>query len=196
MKHIGDFLNKNGYNVDYAAYPSRKNTIEEISANWIKPLLQNPCSQKAKKIHFVTHSMGGIIVRYFLQENRVKNLGRVVMLAPPSQGSEVADFLSHSLFLKAKLGPALLQLKADPSSFVNTLGLPNFEFAIIAGNASIDPVSSLILPGDDDGKVTIARSRLKNSSDFLLVEENHTFIMDAPAVQQATLRFLKNGKFQ
>ncbi|WP_036043978.1 alpha/beta hydrolase [Leptospira alstonii] len=196
LKNMGDYLADHNLSVYYANYPSRSNNIQEVSQHYILPIVQNNCASKFDKIHFVTHSAGGIVIRHFLKENRIEKLGRVVMLAPPNKGSEVADFLSRFDFFNALLGPILIQLKTDDSSFVNNVGTPNFEFGIIMGDSSNDPISSIIISGEDDGKVSIESSKLNTMKEFLLVNRTHTFIMDGPEVQKATLQFIKNGTFK
>ncbi|MCG6170157.1 MULTISPECIES: esterase/lipase family protein [Leptospira] len=196
LKNMGDYLTDNNLLVFYVDYPSRSNTIQEVSKSYLSPIVQNNCISKFNKIHFVTHSAGGIVLRHFLKENKIKRLGRVVMLAPPNKGSEIADFLSGYNFVNTLLGPILMQLKTDNSSFVNNIGTPNFELGIIMGDSSNDPISSMIIPGDDDGKVSIENSKLNSMKEFLLVDRTHTFIMDGVEVQKATLQFIKTGTFK
>nr|WP_218644933.1 alpha/beta hydrolase [Leptospira santarosai] len=190
---MGEFLSKHGLEVIYVNYPSREYGISEISERYI--LLKSKCSASSGKIHFVTHSAGGIVLRHFLKTHSIENLGRVVMLSPPNQGSEVADFLSRYSFFIRILGPMLLQLRTGKSSFANTLGNPNFELGVIMGDSSNDFISSFIIPGPDDGKVSVESAKIPGMKDFLLVNRTHTFLMNAPEVQTATLRFLNSGTF-
>ncbi|EMN45894.1 alpha/beta hydrolase family protein [Leptospira weilii str. UI 13098] len=194
LKKIGDYFLKYGYSVHYVDYISRVNQIVKISDTYVLPIVRLNCGNY-DKIHFVTHSAGGVIVRYFLGKHHLKNLGRVVMLAPPNRGSEVADLLSQFSFVNYLLGPMLKELGTDKISFVNSLGLPNFEYSVIMGNSTLDPISSLIIPGDDDGRVSVDKSKLANMKDFLLVNKTHTFLMDATEVQEASLNFIRTGKF-
>ncbi|PJZ64099.1 alpha/beta hydrolase [Leptospira wolffii] len=182
--------------VYYVDFPSRSNDVQNVSKSYVSPIVKSACVNRVTKVHFVTHSAGGIILRYFLKENKLPNLGRVVMLSPPNMGSEVADFLTDFSFLNFLFGPMLFQLRTEKSSFVNMIGLPNFEYGVIMGNSSYDFISSLIIPGDDDGKVSIERSKLANTKEFMLVNRTHTFIMDGPEVQRATFRFIQSGKFE
>lgn len=194
LKRIGDYFLRYGYSVHYIDYVSRVNRIEEISDIYVLPAVKLKCVNH-DKIHFVTHSAGGVIVRYFLGKYHLENLGRIVMLAPPNKGSEVADFLSQFSFINCLLGPMLKELRTDKTSFVNSLELPNYEYGVIMGNSTLDPISSMIIPDDDDGRVSIDKSRLANMKDFLLVNRTHTFIMDAAEVQQASLNFIQTGRF-
>ncbi|WP_061298364.1 esterase/lipase family protein [Leptospira borgpetersenii] len=194
LKKIGDYFLKYSYSVHYVDYLSRVNQIAEISDIYVLPVVQSNCGNH-DKIHFVTHSAGGVVVRYFLGKYHLKNLGRVVMLAPPNRGSEVADFLSQFSLINYLLGPMLKELGTNKMSFVNSLGIPNFEYGVIMGNSTLDPISSMIIPGDDDGRVSVDKSKLANMKDFLLVDKTHTFLMDATEVQEASLHFIQTGEF-
>lgn len=193
LRNLSDFLIENGYYVVSIDYESTSMSIPEI-ANSNLSNLEEHCQNQ--KIHFVTHSLGGILLRSYLKRNQIKHLGKIVMLAPPNKGSEVADFLSKFKVFNLILGPVVSQLKTDQNSYVNSLGLPNFQFGIKMGNLTIDPISSYLIPGDDDGKVSIENSKLENMNDFLLVERTHNFIVDAPEVKEAILNYFKFGKFK
>ena len=181
MKKLEKVLSKEGYIVINLDYPSRKEKIENLSNNYLKKVLLDKCTDKNKKIHFVTHSMGGIIVRYFLTKNKLKNIGRVVMLAPPNKGSKLADFLTKSSLMNYTLGPALKQLKTDKKSLPQKIPLPKYEVGIIASKY--------------DEKVSVENTKLKNMKDFLLVPSTHTYIMNSGKVVKAIQSFLKKGKF-
>jgi len=165
-------------NIDY---PSKKETIESISNDCLKNNLKEKCPDKKRKIHFVTHSMGGIIVRHFLEKNKLKNLGRVVMLAPPNNGSKMADVFSRFEVVNHILGPALKQLTSHKKSPPKFISRPDYEVGVIAGKF--------------DGKVSIKSTKLVGMKDFLVVPSAHSFIMDWEDVIVAVRNFLKNGKF-
>lgn len=196
LESLGKFLDQKGFVIIFADYPSRKYGIEEVAENDILPLIRSNCTNPSRKIHFVTHSAGGIVLRYFLSKHSIGNLGRIVLLAPPNHGSEVANFLCGIPFFRWILGPILSQLKAGPNEFLSGLGNPKFEFGVITGDRSWDPISSTLIPGEDDGKVSVISAQLPTMKDFLLVSRTHTFIMDAPEVQTATFQFLTRGKFE
>lgn len=180
MKLLASRLSKQGYNTININYSSRKHKIEYL-ADYLKKQLQKNCQEKNKKINFVTHSMGGIIVRYFLANNKLKKLNRVIMLAPPNQGSELATIISKNKVARHIMGPALEQLKADPKSFINLIKDPNYEIGIITGKY--------------DKKVSIKEAQLKNMKDFLVVPKFHSFIMNSKKVTSAITNFLQNGNF-
>ena len=188
-------LEQNGYDVLNLDYPSRKYDIPVLTARIIQPAVTNYCRDKNRKVHFVTHSMGDIIARYLLKTYPLKNLGRVVMIAPPNSGSEVVDFLKDRALINKIMGPAFNQLGTDPQGFVNALGDMNAEVGVVSGNQSMNPINSLIIPGEDDGKVSVDRARLNTMMDFMVVRRTHTFIMNADEVITAVLQFIRTGRF-
>jgi triacylglycerol lipase len=149
----------------------------------------------AAKIDFVTHSLGGILVRSYLARHTIPLLGRVVMLAPPNQGSEIVDRLGSFFLFKWINGPAGNELGTDKNSTPNKLGAANFPLGIIAGDRSINWINSLLIPGRDDGKVSVERTRLAGMSDFIVIHATHPLIMCHPEAIRQTLQFLRTGNF-
>ena len=196
MGKIQKFLERRGYRVFNFSYPSTKHTLFVLSENYLKNFIQTQDFDPMKKIHFVTHSMGGILVRYYLQDHQPEQLGRVVMLAPPNQGSEVTDWLKEWSVYKWLFGPAGQQLGTDEKSIPAQLGTVDFELGIIAGDRSINPLNSLRIPGPDDGKVAVKRTKVQGMKDFLLVHKTHTFIMNDNTVLMQIEHFLRTGKFR
>lgn len=196
LKKMEGRLKDKGYDVLNIDYPSRAYNIQTLTEKFIKTAIESHCKDKTNKIHFVTHSMGGIIVRYYLQTFQPDNIGRIVMLSPPNQGSEVVDFLRQSGIVQTVMGPAFEQLSTDPSGFVNMLDEARAETGVIAGRCSLNWINSAIIPGEDDGKVSVSRSKLKNMKDFLVVNRTHPFIMKADEVIKAVICFLTTGKFR
>ncbi len=196
MDTIEKRLKDEGYCVLNLGYPSRGEKIEQIVQNTLIPQLQRFCTDSTKKIHFVTHSMGGIVLRYYLNTKPKINTGRIVMLSPPNKGSEVVDFLKNVPGVKKLMGPAFEQLSSDSASFVNSLKPVKEEIGVITGERTINFINSIIIPGADDGKVSIERAKLEEMKDFLIVERTHVFIMDAPEVLEQCMYFIKTGGFK
>ncbi len=194
MEYMKYRLNVSGYKVVNLSYPSRKEKIENLVAILHKEL-QACCLEKNTRLHFVTHSLGGILVRAYLSNNRPENLGRVVMLSPPNKGSDVVDYFEEYSLFKYFFGPAAAELGTGQESFPNRLGPADFEVGIITGNRTIDPISSWIIDGDDDGKVSIEQAKLEGMADFMVVQVSHAYIMENPDVVNEVIHFLQNGKF-
>ena len=184
-----------GYHVINVDYPSRKQTIETLSNHYISKAIIECKAKKARKIHFVTHSMGGILVRHYLSLHTLDELGHIVMLSPPNQGSEVVDKLLNFPGFYALNGPAGQQLSTSNESLPNTLGPVDYPVGIITGNKSINLILSMLIPGDDDGKVSIERAKLEGMADFLVVPHTHPMIMRSDEVIKQTMNFLQKGAF-
>lgn len=176
-------------------YPSRKESISKLSESTIGDALKDPRLAGCRKIHFVTHSMGGIMVRVYFKRHPDKNVGRVVMLGPPNQGSEVVDRIGHWWVFKKLNGPAGGQLGTAKDSVPNQLGKVPFELGVIAGNKSINWINSLMIKGDDDGKVSLDSARVDGMKEMVVVPFTHPFIMKRKRVIALTIHFLKFGTF-
>jgi hypothetical protein len=195
MRKIQAVLEHAGYRVCNIDYPSRDHGISELTTDHVLPAIRGCTQDRDAKIHFVTHSLGGIITRELIQMQVIPNLGRVVMLSPPNQGSEVVDQLGDFWLFELINGPAGMELGTGEFSKPQTLGPAEFELGIITGNKSINPILSSLIPGEDDGKVSIKRAKLAGMTDFLVLPVSHPFIMkDAAAISQI-LFFLRHGKF-
>jgi len=180
-------------NIDYA---SRDDTVE-VLAEIVIPEGLEACRSKGSvgHIHFVTHSLGGILLRQYLSMHPIPDLGRVVMLGPPNQGSVAVDELRNVPGFDWLNGPAGLQLGKGEDSVPLKLGPATFELGVIAGNRTIDPITSSVLENPDDGRVSVEDTKLDGMSDFIVVEHSHAFMMRMRRPIDLTIRFLKSGSF-
>jgi len=174
-------------------YSSRDYPIETLAVRVIDAARQQ-CGTH-DKLHFVTHSMGGILVRYYLEHNSVDNLGRVVMLGPPNQGSEVVDAYRNVPGFELIGGPAGLQLGTGVKSVPAQLAPVRFDLGVIAGTRSVNLILSGILPGRDDGKVTVDSTRVEGMRDHIAMKVTHPFMMKNRKVIQQVVHYLKKGAF-
>ena len=198
MDKMASALEKAGFFPVNLDYPSTKHTIEELAEKTIPKGLERCRQEDTGTIHFVTHSMGGILLRYYLTRHRISQLGRVVMLSPPNQGSEAADILQDIIFYQWLNGPAGQQLGTDPKSLPATLGPVDFPLGVITGSRSgiFDFWLSSSIPGADDGKVSVERAKVDGMTGFLVLPYSHTFIMRQEEVIDQTTHFLRNGTFR
>jgi len=194
MLFLARRLRKAGYSVVARTYRSTRAPIEDHVA-WLEDQL-GQSSRDAARLHFVTHSLGGIVLRYFLNQKQIPNLGRVVMLSPPNAGSELVDAFRRLKLFQFATGPSAQQLGTEPDSIPNRLGPVHFELGVIAGNASFNPVASLLIPGVSDGIVSVERSKVEGMKDLVVVKRTHTFIMNAPEVAEQVIAFLRTGAFR
>lgn len=195
MRPLASCLQRQGYAVVNAGYPSRRHAIPTLARTVLPAAIDTLRRQGITTLHFVTHSMGGILLRTYLAEESLPELGRVVMLSPPNQGSELVDLLGRYAWFRLLFGPAGCQLGTDPHSLPNRLGPARFPLGIITGNR---PAIGLgrFFPGPSDGKVTVARAQLEGMNDFLVLPYGHALIMAHRQVQEQVVHFLKNGRFR
>jgi len=194
MNKLGSELEKYGFKVQNVGYESRKYDIETLANNAIDPALEK-CGS-VENVSFVTHSMGGILVRQYLSLKAIPNLNRVVMLGPPNKGSEVVDTLGKFPGFHFVNGDAGLQLGTGKASVPNLLGAANFDLGIIAGARSINLILSTIIPGSDDGKVSIESTKIEGMNDHIVMPVTHTFMMKNTKVIEQVVQYLQNGKFK
>lgn len=195
MKPLQLALEHQGYQVCNINYPSTQMSIAELSRIVLPEALDNCRYNGCRHIHFITHSMGGILVRYFQRYHGIAGLRRVVMLGPPNRGSEVVDSLRNIPAFKWINGPAGSELGTGKQDTPNVLGPVDFQLGVIAGTQSISPLLSSLLPAPHDGKVSVARTQIEGMKDFIALPVNHTFMMrDAETIRQC-LCFLGNGQF-
>lgn len=196
MLKIEIALQKAGYKTYNCNYPSRTQPIELLSETFIGQAITH-CEKtyNPSRIHFVTHSMGGILTRYYLSQYKPGNLGRVVMLAPPNAGSELVDRLSGLELFRLINGPAGKQLGTSESSLPNSLPAVDYEVGIIAGNKSFNVLASALIGTENDGKISTNSARLDGMADYIVLPYTHTFMMQRSEVIEQTIKFLKNGRF-
>ena len=194
MAKIEKALTREGYCVQNINYDSTRKNIETLAEEAIGPALE-ACPDEAR-VHFVTHSLGGILVRQYLQHQQIGNLGRVVMLGPPNKGSEVVDNFRDFPGFHFFHGDAGLELGTGETSVPNRLGHANFDLGIIAGTRSINILLSRMIPGVDDGKVSVENTRLPGMSDHLEMDVTHTFMMRDDKVIEQVIHYLQQGRFK
>ena len=163
--------------------------LQPISFKSDRPLECFPDGQQP--IHFVTHSLGGIIVRQLAFAGLIEKFGRVVMLSPPNQGTEVVDKLGNLALFSAISGPPGRELGTGSHARPAQLGIPPFELGVITGTRSINLFLSLMIPGPDDGKVSVKRAKLEGIKDFLAAPVTRPFIMKSDKIIEQTIHFLR-----
>ena len=182
------------YKVININYPSLKYSIVDLSNKYLTPVMNK--ISKSDTINIVTHSMGAIILRQYLNEKYPKNIGRIIMISPPNHGSEVADFF-HTLFLYKKIyAKAGSSLSKDGLQKLNLPDSIGYNYGIIAGTGTLLPFFSIFIKGKDDGKISINRTKLSDMKDFITLHYSHDFIAKKKKTIKYTENYLKYGKFR
>lgn len=191
MTGLETVLSRKGYAVVNADYPSTSTTIDELVAH-VGQAVQD-CG--TARVNFVTHSMGGILVRVWMQDHRPGRMGRVVMLGPPNGGSELVDELGEIPGFELWNGPAGMQLGTGTGSVPLSLPPVDYPVGVIAGTQSVNPLYSNLIPGPDDGKVGLDRTKVDGMADHIALPVTHTFMMWDPQVIAQVVLFLRDGAF-
>lgn len=195
MAPLARHLREAGFAVRNVGYPSQHYRIEQLVENYLRPVVDELVAEGVPKLHFVGHSMGGILTRYLLSQQRPPMLGRVVTIATPHQGTELVDFLRRTMIFRWLKGPAGVQLGTGADSLPLQLPAPDYELGSIAGTRSNNLLFSRLIPGVDDGKVPVARTRVDGMSDFIALPFTHTFIQQRRRTLQQVEHFLRHGHF-
>jgi len=193
MNRLENTLQQAGYHTVNLNYPSTSGSIESLSDSVITSALAQ--TEPSETVHFVTHSLGGILLRYFLAHHDIARLGRVVMLAPPNHGSQFVDWLQRYSLFHRLLGPAASQLGTAADSIVNTLPPVSYELGIIAGSRAVNVLFSPFLPKPNDGTVSVENTKLAGMRDHITLPATHPLIMRNKQVIKQVLVFLRSGRF-
>jgi pimeloyl-ACP methyl ester carboxylesterase len=194
MAKLERHLQSHGFATLNLDYPSTRLNLEQI-VDHLHPLITTHTNSHPGPIHFIGYFMGGLVIRAYLAKYRPANLGHVVMLGTPNAGSEIADFLKNVWLYKKFYGPAGQQLITKQDDFAHLFAAIDYPLGILAGSRSLDPLSSLIIRQPNDGKVSIASTKLDGMADHRIIPATHTFFPSHKSAQDEIVHFLRHGKF-
>lgn len=193
MKKIAKFFENKNYKTLNIEFPSTKYDILSL-AKIIHPQLKD-FAQQVTKIHFIGHSLGGLIIRTYLNSYKLENLGRVVMLGTPNQGSEISDFLQDFYIYKKLYGPSGQQLITDQSKFKNIFGSVNYELGIIAGISKFNFIANKIIGKESDGRVSVISTELEGMKEHITIKSSHVGLTSNKKTWHLTANFIETGSF-
>lgn len=193
MWRLKQHFEKAGYYTITMNYPSLRASVQE-NAEYLHQVLQS--LEGIEKVHLIGFSMGGIVLRQCLATHPEPRLGRVVFIGSPNQGAELATLLKDWWAFKTFGGPGALDLATAPHGVASRLPAPAVEFGIIAGSRGVDGGYNPLIPGDDDGTVSVDSTRLPGATDTYVVRGLHQMLLHTPAVFAAAQSFLELGRFQ
>ncbi len=195
MSKMGRALASTGFCPVNLRYPSRKYPLKTLAEDFLLPQIIEVFSKSRGTVHFVTHSMGGVLLRFIFRKFPTEKIGKTVMLAPPNHGSEIVDKLKKHKWFRSFFGPATLELGTGAEFFhKNRYPLPP-RCGIIAGDRSVFHIFDSVLPKPHDGTVSVASTKETGSADHIVLHTSHPFIMVACEVIANTIDFLQSGKF-
>jgi pimeloyl-ACP methyl ester carboxylesterase len=192
MWQLANTLEDTDYRVARVGYRSLQDTPEQILED-LEKQIDACCIGRSQKLHFVGHSLGGLLIRAYLMNHDIANLGRVVLIGTPNTGMEIVDNLRHEWWFVV-LGPTAQVLGTDGDSFPKSIGPPDYPVGVIAGISTIMPNEDL-LRGDDDGLVSVESTKIEGMEDFVVVERRHSALRYDKDVAHYVVSFLKTGRF-
>lgn len=197
MLYIVNALRDAGYEVDNIRYHSTRDPLH-VLIDEVYDKIDHYLTKTDQTVHFVCYSLGCLITRGIIYQNPPMKLGRVVMLGPPNQGSEMADYLKDHALSNWVFGPILPQLgTANRRMLANLIGTEvPYPVGVIAGKSWINPMGAAIIPGESDGTVAVERTKLPGMQDHIVLDVSHTGMLMDSAVTSQVLEFLKNGQFR
>ncbi|GJM14247.1 MAG: acetyltransferase [Pseudohongiella sp.] len=184
-----------GYSVANIKYPSRSHSVDILAEDAVGRGLAQCRSASEGEVHFITHSLGGILLRYYLTQNTIEELGRVVMLGPPNQGSAIVDGLLPVPGFEFIGGPAGVALGTGEGSIIDSLGPVEFDLGIIAGDTNINPLEFLFIAGPSDSIVSVESTKVNGMNAHKVLPVTHTFMMRNNEVIEQAIHYLKTGSF-
>ena len=196
LRRLERALQRAGFATLNLDYQSRSKPLADLAED-IRPAIAAFAEHNDGPIHFVGHSMGGLLTRVYLANHRPARLGRVVMLGTPNKGSEIVDLLRNYPAYRTWFGPAGLQLATLQDATLTALPPVDYAVGVIAGCRSLHPIAStFILPRPNDGRVSVQSCRLTGMIDHTIVKASHTALpFNRTAIHQ-TIAFLQQGRFE
>lgn len=195
MRSIASDLEDYGFHTVRIDYPSTKMEIPQLAEEFVPDGVKLCQQTGAEKIHLVTHSMGGILARQYLQNHKLPQGSRVVMLSPPNQGSDLSKKFHDSSWYQWLVGPAGASLTQDDSGIINQLLEIDEPVGVIAAYRSWSLWPESWLSSPNDGTVSVKSMMLKEMDDLILVNSGHATMRYEEEIHHQIRHFIKTGAF-
>lgn len=195
MDYLNHYLKKQGYNLASPMFPTTMGSLVECSHK-LSTYIDNLNLSPDDTLHFVGHSMGGLIIRHCLAFRNINHLGRCVLIATPNQGSFLADialkFLRYSPINPFK---SMSSLRTSAEDIPEPINSPPPKIGVIAGTNS-NLILGNLLQSQNDGRVEVNSTRFRGMTDFITLPYGHHEIHHTKIAARLIDFFLKNGTFE
>lgn len=194
MSKINEAFKEAGFKTIYFRYSWLKYSPADIANQFLAKLIKTHCTDVKKKINFISHSTGGLILYQYLKHNKDLRFNRAVMIAPPFGGSELVNWFERYFgWICRKLGPTYAALAL--SNIHSAQPVSQIELGIIAGASSVNPLSYFLINGQNDGFVSIESTKMPGAKEHVVVPLSHYFLLLNGNVIAKTVSFIKQGCF-
>jgi len=196
MEKVREAIKKSGYDTELYIYRSLIDDVDSVSKNLHLTLKQ----EKADTISFVTHSMGALVVRSMYE--RIDSLSgfpfihRIVMIAPPNNGSPVADFVSQFKFVKYIIGPNINNITTNKITGAAKYPIPTCEVGLIAGSYGGKRGFNAFINSDNDGVLIPQNTKMGIEKDVVFVKSWHVGLLFNKKVIKYVTSFIQTGSFE
>jgi uncharacterized alpha/beta hydrolase family protein len=195
LENIHKAIKNEGFESEIYVYPSLSKDVDSVGVELFRKIQK----ENYDTVSFVTHSMGALVVRSLYEHidslSSFPFIYRIVMIAPPNNGSPVADFFAQFSFIKFIVGPNVNNLTSNPVTGANKYPIPTCEVGLIAGSYGKKKGFNIFIKDDNDGVVIPEQTKLGIEKDIVFVKSWHVGLLFDKKVIKYVITFLQNGKF-
>lgn len=195
MEKVHKAIEKKGYISEIYTYMSMVTDVDSVGVD----LFDKIKKENYDTVSFVTHSMGALVVRSMYEHldsfTRFPFIHRIVMIAPPNNGSPIADFVNQFSFIKFIVGPNVNNLTTNPLTGAGKYPIPTCEVGLIAGSYGGKKGFNIFVNDDNDGVLIPQNTKMGIEKDVAFVRSWHVGLLFNNKVIKLVIAFLKNGRF-
>lgn len=195
LKEIQKVIEKDGFVSEIYTYPSLLKDVDSVGHK----LFYKIQKENFDTVSFVTHSLGSLVVRSIYEHldslTSFPFIHRIVMIAPPNNGSPVADFFAQFPFIKHIIGPNINNITTNPLTGAGKYPIPTCEVGLIAGSYGRKRGFNIFVKGDNDGVLLPEQTKMGIEKDVAFVKSWHVGLLYNKTVKKYVTSFLINGNF-